>query len=136
MKDVGAAITAIVDACAEFPELKQPEVLKLVLTTLGMNNVDDIMKRVLITAKQNQLKADNIANGLNPDGTKKRPDQLAGVLPTPVVGPAKPAQQKTAPGGQPIAATVKEAAEWLAYVLQCEAEELDDAVKPEESEAA
>lgn len=129
MKDVAAAIDSIVSACAEFPELKQPEVLKLVLTTLGLNNVDDVLKRVLITAAANEKKQDNIAKGLNPDGTKKTPAQLASILPTPVVAPAKPARQQTQPGGQKVA-SVTEALEQLTLALEAEAVELEEAAAP------
>lgn len=125
--DVAALVTAIVAACAEFPELKQPEILKMTLTTLGLNNVDDVMKRVMITAAENQKKQDNIAKGLNPDGSKKTPAQLASILPTPVVGPAKPAQQKTQPGGQAVAKPVAEALAALAESLEAEALELEEA---------
>jgi hypothetical protein len=129
-KDVGALITAIVNSCAEFPELKQPEVLQLILNTLNLNNVEDVMKRVMATAAANQAKAANIANGLNPDGSKKTPAQLAAILPTPVVAPAKPAQQKTQPGGQQVASTVAEALEALTAAMEAEALELEEAAAP------
>lgn len=118
-KDIGGLITAIVAAVAEFPELSQPEVLSLVLNTLGIDNVEDVMKRVLETQKELALKADNIANGKNPDGTP--------IPPTPVVGPAKPAQQKTVPGGQPV--SIQQAVEALAEALDAETAELEEAAQ-------
>jgi hypothetical protein len=128
LDDVSKLITAIVSACAEFPELKQPEILTLILTNLNINNVDDVMKRVLITAAENQAKADNVAKGLNPDGSKLTPSQaLAQGAATPVVAPAKPVFQKTVPGGQPVAANVKEALEVLLEKLEDEARELEEA---------
>jgi hypothetical protein len=129
-KSIADIVTSIVNACAEFPELKQPEVLQLVLNTLGLNNVEDIMKKVLVTAAANQAKAANIANGLNPDGSKKTPAQLAAILPTPVVAPAKPAQQKTQPGGQQVASTVAEALADLTAAMEAEAMELEEAAAP------
>lgn len=105
--DIAKITTAIVEVCAEFPELKQPEVLKLLLVTMGLNNIEDIMSRVIAT--QAEMKA-NVAKGLNADGSQ----------PTPVVQPAKPVQQKTVPGGQPVAKTMQEAVEALHEALSQE----------------
>jgi hypothetical protein len=127
-KDIGALIDAIVAAVAEFPELKQPEMLLLVLNTLGIGNAEDVLKAVLVTAAENQKKADNVANGKNPDGSDK-PAPIAGAPATPVVGPAKPAQQKTVPGGQPV--SIQQAVETLAEALEAETSVLNGAAQTE-----
>lgn len=127
--DIVKIATAITNVCAEFPELKQPEILKLLLTIMGLNNVDDIMKQVLIDAKANAEKADNIANGKNPDGSP-----LANVLPQPVVLPAKAARQQTQAGPQKVAKSIAAAAESLAVAVEAELALLEEAMEFEEEE--
>lgn len=123
--DITKIVVAIVSACAEFPELKQPETLKLLLITMGVNNVDDVMERVLVDQKANQVKADNIAGGKAPDGSPMP------VTATPVVVPAKPVKQATQPGGQPIAApTMKEAVDLFHQVLLLETEAMNTENQP------
>jgi hypothetical protein len=91
-ENVQTFINAVVSACAEFPELVQPEVLTLVLNTIGVSNVDQVMVEVLKKQKELAATALNMAKGLGPDGS---------VLPQAVVGPDKPGQQLT---GKPRAA--------------------------------
>lgn len=105
-ENVKNMVDAIVAACAEFPELNQPEVLTVLLNSLGINNVDHVMTNVLAKQKELQLKADteanNAAKGLAPDGT---------AISQPVVGPAKPAQQATGTPTAPIQRAAGESTE-------------------------
>lgn len=111
LAEIDKVINAIVAACAEFPELVQPEILTIVLNSLGVADVDEVIVRVL--AKQQELQAKaandalNAAKGLAPDGVTP--------LPQPVVAPPKKTFEKGST--PPQAAPTQEVAELIAEAL-------------------
>lgn len=54
-------------AAGLFPELKVPEVLQILMQSLGVSNLNEVMEAV--AAKREQIDA-NVKAGLNPDGSK------------------------------------------------------------------
>lgn len=63
-RDIDKLATAVTQFTTAFPEIKVDEVIKMVLTALGINNVEDVMKNVEVKRKENDAKAKETAKAM------------------------------------------------------------------------
>lgn len=80
-KDVLTTVQGIAAAVLAFPSLAQPEVLSMTLTVLGVNNVDDVMERVLVQFKQDQDMRDQMQQATLKQAQNPQPTAAPGKPP-------------------------------------------------------